>query len=116
MHKRKNKHDLKISPPLNLSLSASPEKSPTKVSPSKESPLKKSASKKSPSIFSCLSNLTPRFARLFSFNNNILRNRHKFSKICDEDLSVIKDLGSGASGTVLKVEHKETSIIMAKKV
>ena len=119
MYKNKKLHDLKISPPQNPIEHNSPPfnlrpidssllNSSSIDSPSKNSPFRKS-------IFSCLVNFTPNFLKYFNFNSN-LKNRFRSAEICDDDLITITDLGSGVSGTVFKVEHKETSITMAKKV
>lgn len=45
-----------------------------------------------------------------------LKSREKIGDLTSEDLSVEGELGSGNGGVVLKVRHRLTSIVMAKKV
>ena len=45
-----------------------------------------------------------------------LKSRDKIGDISNEDLSVEGELGFGNGGVVLKVRHRKTGTVMAKKV
>jgi hypothetical protein len=45
-----------------------------------------------------------------------LKLKKTVGEIANEDLSVVSELGSGNGGVVLKVRHKSTGSILAKKV
>ena len=45
-----------------------------------------------------------------------LKSREKIGDLTSDDLSLEGELGSGNGGVVLKVRHRSTSIVMAKKV
>ena len=45
-----------------------------------------------------------------------LNQREKIGDLVNDDLSVEGELGSGNGGVVLKVRHKKTQTVMAKKV
>ena len=46
-----------------------------------------------------------------------LRDKHKIQgELRDEDLIRIQELGAGNGGVVLKVSHKPTGLVMARKV
>lgn len=45
-----------------------------------------------------------------------LKCREKIGDLTTDDLSVAGELGSGNGGVVLKVRHRKTGTIMAKKV
>ena len=47
---------------------------------------------------------------------DFLKCREKIGDLANEDLSVEGELGSGNGGVVLKVRHRKTGTIMAKKV
>jgi hypothetical protein len=45
-----------------------------------------------------------------------LKSREKIGDLTNDDLSVEGELGSGNGGVVLKVRHRKTGTVMAKKV
>jgi mitogen-activated protein kinase kinase 1 len=45
-----------------------------------------------------------------------LNQREKIGDLANDDLTVEGELGSGNGGVVLKVRHKKTGTVMAKKV
>lgn len=50
--------------------------------------------------------------RLESF----LGQKEKVGELCDEDFEKLGELGAGNGGVVMKVRHKESGLIMARKV